>query len=60
MKLICATLNDSNQCCEKLKSRLVNQGCKTELLNKHKKAIEKMQRKSDNTISKKRKAKSFL
>ena len=45
IKPICTTPNDFSQHCEELKQRFVNLGYKPELINKHTKAAEKMDRK---------------
>ena len=57
IKQTCTTLNDFNQCCEDLKHKFVNQGYKSNLINVHLKAAEKVNRKEllnerDNTTSK--------
>ena len=45
IKRIYTTLNDFNHYCEELKQRCVSQGYRPQLINKHIKAIEKIDRK---------------
>ena len=45
IKQICTTPNDFNQYCEELKQIFVNQGYKSELINKHMETVEKLDRK---------------
>ena len=45
MKRICTTPNDFNHYCEELKQSFVSQGYQPQLINKHIKAAEKMDRK---------------
>ena len=61
IKPICTTPDDFNQHCEELKQRFVNHGYKPELINKHTKAAEKMDRKkikNKETTSPRKKQKS--
>ena len=57
IKWISTTPKDFNQYCEELKQRFVNQGYKPEVINRHTKAVGKLDRKElltagDNTTSK--------
>ena len=63
-KHICTKPNDFNEYCGELKQRFVSQGYKPELIHKHMKAVEKMDRKEflnkrHNTTSKKQKSASI-
>ena len=56
IKRICTTPNDFNHYCEELKQRFVSQGYQPYLINKHIKAVEKIDKKEflkerDNTTS---------